>query len=178
VPDLGDPLRFHHMLRAFKLTSPKSLGTWCLTAYSLPLAAAAALGLWPAGGSALEWVRKFAVALGLLPALGPAVYKAVLLSTNAQRGWRDALGHDPHAGRCLTETMSDGLEARRAEGTEARGLAARSAIVLNAAAMRNQADSGPGFGTATALFGNPETVLVALELPEKQLSPVTESGGP
>jgi hypothetical protein len=91
VLDLGDPLRFHHMLRVFKPTSPMSLGTWCLTAYSLPLTAAAALSLWPAGAPpALEWVRKFAVALGLLPALGSAVYKGVLLSTSAQPGWRDA----------------------------------------------------------------------------------------
>ena len=28
--------------------------------------------------------------LGLLPALGSAAYKGVLLSTNAQPGWRDA----------------------------------------------------------------------------------------
>jgi hypothetical protein len=38
----------------------------------------------------VEWVRKAAVVLGLLPALGSAVYKGVLLSTNAQPGWRDA----------------------------------------------------------------------------------------
>jgi len=38
----------------------------------------------------LEWVRKLAVVLGLLPALGSAAYKGVLLSTNAQPGWRDA----------------------------------------------------------------------------------------
>ena len=37
VLDLGDPLRFHHMLRVFKPSSPMSLGTWCLSAYSLPL---------------------------------------------------------------------------------------------------------------------------------------------
>ena len=48
VLDLGDPLRFHHMLRVFKPSSPMSLGTWCLTIYSLPLTAAAALGLLPA----------------------------------------------------------------------------------------------------------------------------------
>jgi hypothetical protein len=35
VLDLGDPLRFHHMLRVFKPSSPMSLGTWCLTIYSL-----------------------------------------------------------------------------------------------------------------------------------------------
>src|SRR5207302_3094017 len=90
VLDLGDPLRFHHMLRVFKPTSPMSLGTWCLTVYSFPLTVAVALSLLPAGGSALEWVRKAAVVLGLLPALGSAVYKGVLLSTSAQPGWRDA----------------------------------------------------------------------------------------
>src|SRR5215472_2495491 len=39
VLDLGDPLRFHHMLRVLKPGSPMSVGTWCLTAYSLPLTA-------------------------------------------------------------------------------------------------------------------------------------------
>jgi hypothetical protein len=90
VLDLGDPLRFHHMLRVFKPSSPMSLGTWCLTVYALPLTVAAALSLWPIGGPVLEWVRKAAVIVGLLPALGSAVYKGVLLSTNAQPGWRDA----------------------------------------------------------------------------------------
>src|SRR5262245_20145020 len=47
VLDLGDPLRFHHMLRVFKPSSPMSLGTWCLTVYSLPLTAAAAISLLP-----------------------------------------------------------------------------------------------------------------------------------
>src|SRR5438270_1598207 len=37
VLDLGHRLRFHHMLRVFKPSSPMSLGTCCLTAYSLPL---------------------------------------------------------------------------------------------------------------------------------------------
>jgi Ni/Fe-hydrogenase subunit HybB-like protein len=90
VLDLGDPLRFHHMLRVFKPTSPMSLGTWCLVIYSFPLAVAAALGVLSAGGPVVEWVRKAAVVLGLLPALGSAAYKGVLLSTNAQPGWRDA----------------------------------------------------------------------------------------
>ena len=64
VLDLGDPLRFHHMLRVFKPSSPMSLGTWSLTAYSLPLTlivaieAAQALGLLPRGSTALELVRK------------------------------------------------------------------------------------------------------------------------
>jgi Ni/Fe-hydrogenase subunit HybB-like protein len=90
VLDLGDPLRFHHMLRVFKPSSPMSLGTWCLTVYSLPLTVAAALSLLPEGGTTLEWVRKATLILGLLPALGSALYKGVLLSTNSQPGWRDA----------------------------------------------------------------------------------------
>ena len=90
VLDLGDPLRFHHMLRVFKPTSPMSLGTWSLTIYSLPLTVAAALSVLPAGWPALDWVRKAAVVLGVLPALGSALYKGVLLSTNSQPGWRDA----------------------------------------------------------------------------------------
>src|SRR5271169_6319354 len=84
VLDLGDPLRFHHMLRVFKPSSPMSLGTWCLTIYSLPLTAAVALSLIPEGGLAIEWARRIALVLGLLPALGSAMYKGVLLSTNAQ----------------------------------------------------------------------------------------------
>ena len=64
VSDLGDPLRFHHMLRVFKPSSPMSLGTWSLTVYSLPLTlivaieAAQVLRLLPSGSMALEWARK------------------------------------------------------------------------------------------------------------------------
>jgi hypothetical protein len=90
VLDLGDPLRFHHMLRVFKPASPMSLGTWCLTIYSLPLSVAAALSLLPDGWPVLEGVRKAAVVLGILPAVGSAAYKGVLLSTTAQPGWREA----------------------------------------------------------------------------------------
>jgi hypothetical protein len=90
VLDLGDPWRFHHMMRVFKPTSPMSLGTWCLAVYSLPLTVAAVFSLLPAGAPAGEIVRKTALVLGFLPALGVAVYKGVLLSTTAQPGWRDA----------------------------------------------------------------------------------------
>jgi hypothetical protein len=96
VLDLGDPLRFHHMLRVFKPSSPMSLGTWSLTVYSLPLTlivaieAAQALGLMPSGSIALEWVRKSAVVFGLLPAFGSVAYKGVLFSTSSQPGWKDA----------------------------------------------------------------------------------------
>ena len=90
VLDLGDPLRFHHMLRVFKPSSPMSLGTWCLTIFSLPLTAAAGLSLLAELGWDFEWARITAVVVGLLPGFGSAAYKGVLLSTNAQPGWKDA----------------------------------------------------------------------------------------
>jgi hypothetical protein len=90
VLDLGDPLRFHHMLRVFKPSSPMSLGTWCLTIFSLPLTAAAALSVLAKLGWDFEWARLIAVVVGLLPGFGSAAYKGVLLSTNAQLGWKDA----------------------------------------------------------------------------------------
>jgi hypothetical protein len=90
VLDLGDSLRFHHMLRVFKPYSPMSVGTWCLTIFSLPLTAAAALSVLASVGFDFEWARLLAVIVGLLPAFGSAAYKGVLLSTNAQPGWKDA----------------------------------------------------------------------------------------
>jgi Polysulphide reductase, NrfD len=103
VGDLGDPLRFHHMLRVFKLGSPMSVGTWCLSIYSLPLSLLAVVSLlsWPVFASVrdfvpsgalsfLEWIRTAAVVSALLPAIGSAVYKGVLISTNSQPGWKQA----------------------------------------------------------------------------------------
>jgi len=40
IHDLGDPKRFHHMLRVFKPSTPMNLGTWTLMAYSGMAAAA------------------------------------------------------------------------------------------------------------------------------------------
>src|SRR5277367_2069420 len=90
VLDLGDPFRFHHMLRVFKPGSPMSVGTWSLTIFSLPLTAAAGLSLLALLGFDFEWARILAVVVGLVPGFGAAAYKGVLLSTNAQPGWKDA----------------------------------------------------------------------------------------
>jgi Polysulphide reductase, NrfD len=90
VSDLGDPLRFHHMLRIFKPRSPMSVGTWCLSIFSLPLTAAAGLSLLAEIGIDFEWARILAVIVGLPFGFGSAAYKGVLLSTNAQPGWKDA----------------------------------------------------------------------------------------
>jgi hypothetical protein len=78
------------MLRTFKPGSPMSLGTWCLTIFSLPLTVAAGLSLLAEVGWDFERARLLAVAVGLLPGFASAAYKGVLLSTNAQPGWKDA----------------------------------------------------------------------------------------
>lgn len=90
VFDLGDPYRFHHMLRVFKPGSPMSVGVWCLVIFSLPLTAAAGLSLLAALGHDFEWARRIAVILALPFGFGSAAYKGVLLSTNSQPGWKDA----------------------------------------------------------------------------------------
>jgi hypothetical protein len=94
VLDLGDPLRFHHMLRVFKPSSPMSLGTWCLSAFAFPLAAVAALDVFALAGwlpaDALSPARSVFVIAALPFAFGSAAYKGVLFSTTAQPGWRDA----------------------------------------------------------------------------------------
>ncbi len=88
VADLGDPARFHHMLRVFKPRSPMSTGTWMLSVYALVAFVAFILALveFPA---AAVW-RALAGAIGILPALYVAAYKGVMLSGTAQPGWKDA----------------------------------------------------------------------------------------
>jgi hypothetical protein len=63
-----------------------SLGTWCLTAYAAPLTVLALLSVVPVGAG-LEPLRWINLVVGLVPALGTAMYKGVLFSTTAQPGW-------------------------------------------------------------------------------------------
>jgi DMSO reductase anchor subunit len=90
VLDLGDPLRFHHMLRVFKLSSPMSLGVWSLSVYAFFAAGATGLSLLADGDEVLSWLRRGVLLLGMVPALASAIYKGVLFSTSSQPGWKDA----------------------------------------------------------------------------------------
>jgi hypothetical protein len=90
VLDLGDPWRFHHMLRVWKPSSPMSLGTWCLTAFALPLTALTAMSLLPGGEAVPQAIRTLTLVAGIMLAVGVALYKGVLFSTTAQAGWCDA----------------------------------------------------------------------------------------
>jgi formate-dependent nitrite reductase membrane component NrfD len=99
IVDLGRPMRFLHMLRVFKPTSPLSVGSYILSPFS-------ALTVATAGLQALPWfpaVRALKVARwipGLRKAAaarsavfgGPmTTYTAVLLASTATPSW-----HEPH----------------------------------------------------------------------------------
>lgn len=104
VSDLGDPARFHHMLRVFKISSPMSFGTWSLSLYGvlLGIASVAAVLSWPLLGGVqaalagaglwgfIEGAGKLAAGLAIIPALGGILYKGVLFSVTSQPGWKDA----------------------------------------------------------------------------------------
>ncbi len=131
VLDLGHPARFHHMLRVVKPSSPMSLGTWCLTAYSLPLTVAAAASLF-----GWDELRRLAAGLGLLPAVGSVLYKGVLFSTSAQPGWRDArwLGAY-HTASALALGAAGLLVLSAADGAEKLRPAVAVLVILGGVAL-------------------------------------------
>ncbi len=104
VSDLGDPLRFHHMLRVFKLSSPMSFGTWSLSAYGVLLGIASVVAVlnWPlfaglqtALADAQMWnlidgFGRVAAIIAIIPAVGGILYKGVLFSITSQPGGKDA----------------------------------------------------------------------------------------
>ncbi|HXW83854.1 MAG TPA: hypothetical protein VEJ86_05585 [Candidatus Binataceae bacterium] len=82
--DLGDPLRFHHMLRVFRPGSAMSMGVWAIVAFTLLAFLSFAGVLFGLPDTPLRVVA----ALGLIPALTVSSYKGVLFSTTAQPAWR------------------------------------------------------------------------------------------
>ena len=130
VHDLGRPARFVNMLRVLKVTSPMSVGTWILSAYTplaLGAAASAATRKLPRAGLAAT-----------LPAavLGPAVasYTAVLLADTAVPAWHDAHRELPFvfAGSAVTAAGGLGMLAVRPDGA---GQAVRFAVLGAAAEL-------------------------------------------
>jgi formate-dependent nitrite reductase membrane component NrfD len=96
IADLGDPTRFHHMLRVFKPQSPMSLGAWTLTGFSAA-AAASVFREWrrgkagaPRGGAGRALDRSLTLmmdAAGVPLALLMTCYTGVLLSGSAAPTW-------------------------------------------------------------------------------------------
>jgi formate-dependent nitrite reductase membrane component NrfD len=99
IHDLGDPKRFHHMLRMFKPSTPMNFGTWSIVGYS-GMAAAAALreymkdNVWRDGEPPTRLLRMADKALllvhdaaGIPFAILVAGYTGVLLSCTANPLW-------------------------------------------------------------------------------------------
>ncbi len=110
VVDLGDPMRFHHMLRMMKFRSPMSLGVWLTSGLAVFAFLASVISILIARGNLnLVGALEIVAALGLVFAIGVATYKGVLLSTTAQPVWKELrwLGADLSisAGACGVTMM-------------------------------------------------------------------------
>lgn len=88
IADLGDPMRFYHILRTFKWRSPMSTGVWAISLYAIIAFAAFVLAI--ADPPQITFARTLIGAIGVFPALYVGAYKGVLLSTTAQPGWKNA----------------------------------------------------------------------------------------
>ena len=109
VADLGDPRRFHHMLRTFRPTSPMWVGVWALTLSAatilipalwgfmgllegfelLPPACAASIRAFFGSNLAANTVLVF-IYLGCACAAAGLCYKGVLFSATSRPVWRKA----------------------------------------------------------------------------------------
>lgn len=143
IHDLGRRDRFYNMLRVFKPTSPMSVGSWLLAAFSVPagLAAAAELpGVVPAPLRPLvRWAARPAgiASAGIAPAV--ATYTAVLLADTAVPSWHAVHPELPFvfAGSALSAAAGVGLLAAPCpQSGPARRLAALGAALELAASQR------------------------------------------
>ncbi len=130
VHDLGRPARFINMLRVLKVTSPMSVGTWLLSAYTplaLAAAACAVTGRLPRGGAA---ATVGAAALGT----GVATYTSALLADTAVPAWHDAHRELPYvfAGSAAAAAGGLGMLAVRPDHA---GQAVRFAVLGAAAEL-------------------------------------------
>jgi len=91
IADLGQPSRFHHMLRVFKPSSPMNLGAWTLLAYSVPVTLLSGRALLTDGSeksTVATLIPARALSLAGIPlALIMTSYPGVLLSTTSTPIW-------------------------------------------------------------------------------------------
>jgi formate-dependent nitrite reductase membrane component NrfD len=94
IADLGDPKRFHHMLRVVKPSSPMNFGAWVLTAHSGMVALAALRELLMARGGVIgprSLIDRIGMAIidaaGIPLAALLATYTGVLISCTANPLW-------------------------------------------------------------------------------------------
>lgn len=137
VKDLGRPGRFLNMLRVFKVTSPMSVGTWVLSAYT-PAAGAAALC---ALTGRLRRVGAGTTAASALLAPAVAAYTAALVSDTAVPAWHDGYPEMPFVFTGSGAMAAGGLGLLAApldESGPARNLAVLGAAMDTAAFERMQ----------------------------------------
>ncbi|MHA6782070.1 NrfD/PsrC family molybdoenzyme membrane anchor subunit [Pseudonocardia saturnea] len=134
VSDLGRPERFHHMLRVVKPTSPMSVGTWIIAAYSPGIGLAAVSEVLPARWRLTRLLRLLARPAAISSAaFAPALasYTAVLLSQTAVPAWNTAHPYLPFVFTGSAAASSGGLGmvvAPVAEAGPARTFAACGAV--------------------------------------------------
>lgn len=170
VHDLGRPSRFVNMMRVAKLTSPMSVGTWILTAYS-PFALAAAgaelVGLLPRGWRRgplrlAPYVDRPAGLLAALFAPPVAAYTAVLLADTATPSWHSAYKELPFVFVSSGLAASAGLglvAAPRAENLPVRRLAVGASVVE--LAMEHRMESSMGITAEPLHRGTPGRLMTA-----------------
>lgn len=121
IKDLGRPLRFLHMLRVFKLSSPMNVGSWLLAGY-VPVAGVAA------ASAVTGRLRPLGTAATAAAAMtGPAVasYTAALIGDTAIPAWHEGHREMPFvfAGSSAIAAGGLGLLAPVGEAAPARNLA-------------------------------------------------------
>jgi formate-dependent nitrite reductase membrane component NrfD len=128
VHDLGRPARFVNMLRVLKVTSPMSVGTWILSAYTPPALAACLISRrLPHVGAAAT------ITAGVI---GPAVaaYTSVLIADTATPAWHGAYRELPYKFAGSAATAAGGLGLLAVAPERARP-AARLAVAGAAAEL-------------------------------------------
>jgi formate-dependent nitrite reductase membrane component NrfD len=92
IHDLGRPARFLNMLRVFRTTSPMSMGSWILSAFSSAAAAGAVL---PFGPALLRPLGNVSGVIAGFLGLGVAGYTGVLISQTAVPVWQESYRISP-----------------------------------------------------------------------------------
>jgi formate-dependent nitrite reductase membrane component NrfD len=140
IHDLGRPERFLNMLRVFKVTSPMSMGSWILSAFSSAAGAAAVLPFGPRLFRPLAGV--FGVVAGLL-GLPLAAYTGVLLVQTAVPLWKNhlwsvlALCSGTAAAGSLMELLP--LNVKEVRAVEMFGLIGKVGEVIVATSIEREA---------------------------------------
>ena len=170
IVDLGRPMRFLHMLRVFKPTSPLSVGSYILSPFSALTVATAGLHVlgWVPQVRALRVARwipglRKATASGAAVFGGPmATYTAVLLANTASPSWHEPYDELPFlfagsamaAGGGITMALSPLDEA----GPSRRVAVAGAAIELVAA---HRVENGHGLVSEPYHLGRAGVLLRA-----------------